>query len=36
MKRKRFSPEQITKFLQEFDVGKISREYGVSQAAFYK
>lgn len=40
MKRKRFTPEQIAKILKEFDNGKtaaeISRDYGISQAAFYK
>lgn len=40
MKKKRFSPQQIAKILKEFEEGKsaaeISREYGVSQAAFYK
>ena len=40
MKRKKFSPQQIAGILKEFDAGKtvaeISREYGVSQAAFYK
>ena len=40
MKRKTFTPQQIAKLLQEFAEGKsvaeISREYGVSQAAFYK
>lgn len=40
MKRKTFTPAQIAKILQEFADGKtaaeISREYGVSQAAFYK
>ncbi|QMU27244.1 IS3 family transposase [Adhaeribacter radiodurans] len=40
MKRKIFSPQQIAKILKEFEDGKsaaeISREHGVSQAAFYK
>ncbi len=40
MKKKRFTPQQIAKILKEFEEGKtaaeISREYGVSQAAFYK
>lgn len=40
MKAKRFSPEQISKILQEYDHGKdvptIIREHGVSKAAFYK
>jgi putative transposase len=40
MKRKTFTSAQIAKMLQEFAEGKtaaeISREYSVSQAAFYK
>lgn len=40
MKKSRFSPTQIAKILKEFDSGKtaaeISREYGISTAAFYK
>jgi putative transposase len=40
MKKKHFTCEQIAKILKEFEVGKtaaeISREYGISQAAFYK
>lgn len=40
MKKKRFTPTQIASLLKEFDEGKsaaeISREHGVSQAAFYK
>jgi putative transposase len=40
MKKKRFTPEQIARILKEFDTGKtvaeISRDHGVSQAAFYK
>jgi putative transposase len=40
MKKRKFSPTQIAKILKEFDNGKsaveISREYGVSTAAFYK
>lgn len=40
MKRKTFTPQQIAKILKEFEEGKsaaeISREHGVSQAAFYK
>ena len=40
MKKSKFSPEQIARILKEFDNGKtaaqISREYGISQAAFYK
>ena len=40
MRRSKFSPQQIAKILKEFDNGKsvdqISREHGVSSAAFYK
>jgi putative transposase len=40
MKRSKFSPTQIAKILKEFDQGKsveeISREQGISRAAFYK
>ena len=40
MRKSKFSPTQIAKILKEFDTGKsvsdISREYGVSSAAFYK
>lgn len=40
MKKSKFSPTQIARILKEFDNGKtaveISREYGVSTAAFYK
>jgi putative transposase len=40
MKKKRFTPEQIAAILKEFDNGKpvleITRDYGVSKAAFYK
>ena len=40
MKKSKFSPQQIAKILKEFDNGKtgieISREHGVSKAAFYK
>lgn len=40
MKKKRFTPEQIAKVLKEFENGKtaaeLSREHGVSHAAFYK
>ena len=40
MKRKKFTPTQIAGILKEFDLGKtaveISRDHGVSQAAFYK
>ena len=40
MKRKRFSAEQISRILKDHEQGKsveeIVREYGVSQASFYK
>ena len=40
MTRKTFTSQQINKILKEFEEGKsaaeISREHGVSQAAFYK
>jgi len=40
MRKSKFSPIQIAKILKEFDNGKsvdqISREHGVSTAAFYK
>lgn len=40
MKKSRFKPEQIARILKEFDMGKtveeITREYGISKAAFYK
>lgn len=40
MKKSKFSPNQIATILKEFDSGKtveqISREYGISRAAFYK
>lgn len=40
MKKSKFTPEQIARILKEFDNGKsaaeISREHGVSTAAFYK
>ena len=40
MRRSKFSPTQISKILKEFDNGKpvadITREHGVSAAAFYK
>ena len=40
MRKSKFSPQQIAKILKEFDNGKsvdeISREHGVSSAAFYK
>jgi putative transposase len=40
MKKSRFSSVQIAGILKEFDNGKsveeISREYGISRAAFYK
>lgn len=40
MKRSKFNPEQVARILKEFDQGKsteaITREYGISKAAFYK
>ena len=40
MKKKRFTPEQISTILREYDNGKdvqtIVREHGVSKASFYK
>lgn len=40
MKKSRFSPTQIANILKEFEQGKsveeISREHGISRAAFYK
>ena len=40
MKRKKFTPEQISLILRDYDNGKdvstIEREYGVSKSAFYK
>ena len=40
MKKKRFTPEQISAILREYDNGKdvqtIVREHGVSKASFYK
>lgn len=40
MKRKRFTPEQISAILREYDNGKdvqtIVREHGLSKASFYK
>ena len=40
MKKKRFSPDQISKVLQAYDNGQevssIVRDYGVSRASFYK
>lgn len=40
MKKSKFSPTQIANILKEFDLGKdvqtITREYGISKAAFYK
>ena len=40
MKRKRFSPEQISSILREYDNGKdltvLVREHGVSKTTFYK
>lgn len=40
MRKSKFSPQQIASILKEFDQGKsvseITREHGVSPAAFYK
>jgi putative transposase len=40
MKKSKFSPAQIAGILKEFDNGKkveeITREHGISRAAFYK
>lgn len=40
MRKSKFSPQQISKILKEFDTGKpvidITRDHGVSAAAFYK
>lgn len=40
MKKSKFSPNQVAKILQEFENGKsveeITREHGISRAAFYK
>jgi putative transposase len=40
MKKSKFTAEQIARILKEFDEGKkveeITREYGISRAAFYK
>jgi len=40
MKKSKFTPVQIANILKEFDNGKkveeITRDYGVSRAAFYK
>lgn len=40
MKKKRFTPQQISIILKAYDQGKsveeITREYGVSRASFYK
>ena len=40
MRKSKFSPQQIASILKEFDNGKtvveITREHGVSSAAFYK
>ena len=40
MKKKRFSPQQISMILKKYDQGKsveeITREDGVSRASFYK
>lgn len=40
MKTSKFTPTEIAKILKEFEMGKdvntITRDYGVSRAAFYK
>ncbi len=40
MKKSKFSPNQITSILKEFDAGvkveEICRRHGISKAAFYK
>ena len=40
MKKKRFTPQQISKVLKEYEEGKsieeVIREYGVSRASIYK
>jgi putative transposase len=40
MKKSKFSPAQVASILKEFDKGKkveeITREHGISRAAFYK
>ncbi len=40
MRKSKFSPQQISRFLKEFDsdksINQISREHGVNSAAFYK
>jgi len=40
MKKKRFSPQQISAILKEYEQGKsvdeITREHGLSRASFYK
>lgn len=40
MKKSKFSPNQIAAILKEFEQGKtveeLSREHGISRAAFYK
>lgn len=40
MKKKRFSPQQVSAILKEYEQGKsvedITREHGVSRASFYK
>jgi putative transposase len=40
MKTSKFTPTEIAKILKEFEMGKdvnaITREYGLSRAAFYK
>lgn len=40
MEKKRFTPQQISKVLKEYENGEsveeLTREYGVSKASFYK
>jgi len=40
MKRSKFKPEQISRILKEFDMGKdvevLCRTYGMSRSTFYK
>ena len=40
MKKSKFTPHQIAGILKEFEIGKtvedITREHGISRAAFYK
>lgn len=40
MKKKRFTPQQISKVLKEYENGKsieeLTKEFGISRASFYK